>query len=211
MQPQKDKQAQQQPKLQQEAQAKKQAQPQLSTVEPKQKRNFWLGVLTAAVIGFGGWALLPPSSPDSDNLTNDEKTQILKEYEAINAFSVERISDPKEIQQAITSMGLAPEQQTVLENKVSNGDIDMAWIQAWDNAAEDGDVLKFESQDYKITTTLMNKPVVFALPLAPGMNYVKVTGIHDGGGGITASVITSSGATSVPVINEGMSYTLPVK
>ena len=114
------------------------------------------------------------------------------------------------MQQAIASMELEPEQQLVLENSVKNGDIKMAWIQAWDNYAEDGDVLKFESQNYKITTTLMNKPVVFALPLAPGMNYVKVTGIHDGGGGITASVMTSSGATSVPVIDEGMSYTLPI-
>lgn len=210
MQPKKEMPPEKQPAAQLQPEPRLQQKTQQPKVTPNQKRNFWLGILTAAVIGFGGWALMPPGSPDLDNLTNDEKIQIQKEYEAVSSFSVEKISDPKEMQQAIASMELEPEQQLVLENSVKNGDIKMAWIQAWDNYAEDGDVLKFESQNYKITTTLMNKPVVFALPLAPGMNYVKVTGIHDGGGGITASVMTSSGATSVPVIDEGMSYTLPI-
>lgn len=181
-----------------------------TSIDSQQKKKFWLGVATASIIAFGAWILFP-SSPDADYVTNEEKQKILNEFEAVDSYKIERITNIKEIKQAILSMKLNKAQQEELEKKVDDGDMDMAWIQAWDNRAEDGDVLRFDSHSYTITTTIMNKPVIFALPLAKGINYVKVTGIHDGGGGITASVITSSGAKSVPVIDEGMSYTLPVK
>lgn len=211
MQPYKNKKAEHNKSQQQPLKVKSHLKADESKMTANQKRNFWSGVCAVGVILFGVWTFKPSAVPDTDILTNDEKTTILNEYDAIASFQVDRISNPQELQQAIKSMSLRSDKQHILEKKIQEREIEMAWIQARDNMAEDGDVLKFESQNYQVTATLTNKPVIFALPLSPGANQVKVTGVHDGGGGITASVITSSGATSVPIINQGMSYTLPVK
>jgi len=208
MQPMKEK------KQQAQAQQQKLRDPKTSpstSINPNKKRNFWLGILTAAAIGFGGWSLFPPIAPDKDNLTDNKKAEIQQEYTAKGILPVNRITNPEEQKKAIASMGLDKEKEKELTAMIDTSKLDIAWIQAWDNFAEDGDVLLFESVGYTVEVSLLNKPAVFAIPLVPGENKIKVTGVHDGGGGITASVITSSGATSVPVIDVGQSYTLPLR
>lgn len=182
-----------------------------TSLEKNKKRNFWLGLLTAAAIGFGGWTLFPPVAPDKDSLTDNQKAEIQQEFTAKGILPVKRITNPEEQKKAIASMGLDKEKEKELTAMIDTSKLDIAWFQAWDNFAEDGDVLLFESVGYTVEVSLLNKPAIFAIPLVPGENRIKVTGVHDGGGGITASVITSSGATSVPVIDVGQSYTLPLR
>ncbi len=194
-----------------DAQLDTHAKPKTTKPTQRQKSKFWLTALTLGSLAFGGWLFYPAAAPDVDDLTQDEIQQIQQTFEAKGHLEVERIKNPEEINQAITSMGLDPEKTQVLQEKVDKGELEIAWLQAWDNMAEDGDVLQFQSQGYGVTATLTNQPVIFALPLLPGQNQVMVTGVYDGGGGITASVVTSAGATSVPVIQTGQSYTLPLR
>jgi hypothetical protein len=86
----------------------------------------------------------------------------------------------------------------------------LAWVTLWDTDAEDGDVVRLDSEGYSRTVTLAKKPVTFAVPV-PKDGIIKVTGIRDGeGGGITVGLASGASRAVFPIMSEGQTLGLKV-
>jgi len=87
----------------------------------------------------------------------------------------------------------------------------LAWVTLWDTDAQDGDVVRIDSQGYSRTVTLATKPVAFAIPV-PADGVIKVSGIRDGeGGGITVGLASGVSKAVFPVMSVGQVLGLQVK
>ena len=71
-----------------------------------------------------------------------------------------------------------------------------------DNLVEDGDVLKVETNGFNTVVYLTNSPQTLTIPAFVGQQ-IRVVGVKDGGGGITATVVTTSGDLGLPSMNVG--------
>ena len=97
-----------------------------------------------------------------------------------------------------------------LRADVDQGRVQLAWLTLWDTHDEDGDVLRFESAGtIPIEVGALNAKTTIAIPY-PADGKVRVTGVRDGGGGITIAL--ESGATTIswPTMAPGDQLDLPV-
>ena len=85
----------------------------------------------------------------------------------------------------------------------------LAWITLWDTDTNDADTVLVTSDGYSRTVVLTNQPVRFAVPI-PITGTVKLTGVHDGGGGITVGVTSGSTPVPLPLMSEGQVIGIPV-
>ncbi|MBI3374540.1 MAG: hypothetical protein HY017_22675 [Betaproteobacteria bacterium] len=87
--------------------------------------------------------------------------------------------------------------------------IRLAWITLWDTDAEDGDTVRIDSSGFSSVVTLANTPVTFAVPV-PDQGVINVTGVHDGGGGITIGAMSGARRVALPVMSLGQVLGIPV-
>ncbi len=86
----------------------------------------------------------------------------------------------------------------------------LAWVTLWDTDAEDGDVVRLDSEGYSRTVTLAKKPVTFAVPVTRS-GIIKVTGVRDGeGGGITVGLASGTSQAVFPIMSTGQTLGLRV-
>ena len=83
----------------------------------------------------------------------------------------------------------------------------MVELVLWDNVAEDGDVVQVSSLGYSQTITITHAPQTVYFPAQYDVP-VTITGIHDGGGGITLGFTGSGQPVSLPVMTEGQVISL---
>lgn len=77
----------------------------------------------------------------------------------------------------------------------------------WDTQAPDGDVVAVTSGGYSRQVMLTRTPQVIAIPVI-GRTSVKITGIRDGGGGITLG-LRGQHQLLMPIMSEGQVLNLP--
>jgi hypothetical protein len=87
--------------------------------------------------------------------------------------------------------------------------LQLAWITLWDTDTEDADTVRLTSGDYSRIVTLTNHPVTFAVPMPP-TGIIHVTGVHDGGGGITVGISSGSTPVALPLMSEGQAIGIPI-
>ena len=197
------------------------AQPQQ---KPRKKANALISLLLAAglVVG-GGWGLqtmfgsdeagnLPPAvaaTQSTDDLTNQQKQERQQKFQATGATFSVRVLSEAETQQKMAqapSVGMpdtAPESAANLLEGLANGTYSkIVELTVWDDVAQDGDIVQIQSLDHAETIPLMHKPHTTYFPVQDG-KAVTITGIRDGGGGITLGFTGSGQPISLPVLNEG--------
>lgn len=102
-----------------------------------------------------------------------------------------------EVDDALASMPdtVTEEAREEMREQIRNDGLQLAWVTLWDTHAEDGDILRFESSSsIPIEVLALNAKTTIAIPY-PADGKVLVTGVVDGGGGITIAL--ESGATSI--------------
>lgn len=171
---------------------------------PKPKSNSWLvGAAVALALGagafFGGFGPFAP--PQTDDLSQQQVQQIQAQFaQAIGDFPLVNLNDPEERAKAEAALNLpAPEAAKILQ-AADAGQLQLAWVTVWDNFAEDGDVVQISSNGYSATVPLWNKPTTVVIPVTSA-GTVEVTGLVDGGGGITAEARTASGEIPFPPLD----------
>lgn len=168
-----------------------------------------LGVAAAigvgAFIGFAG---------GGDQVSSEEEQSRITQYESLvgtGGLPVAMVS-AEDVEQAIEQLppSVTTDQKENIRSDISQGRVELAWLTLWDTHAEDGDVLRFESvNSIPIEVTALNAKTTIAIPYPAG-GSVLVTGVKDGGGGITIAL--ESGATQVmwPTMQPGDTLNLPV-
>lgn len=178
------------------------------------KGGLWAKVAGAiavlAVAGSAFWAF----SGSSDSLTESEMNDRTAAYQTLVAGAGLPLAlvSAADLDRAIDSMpeNVTPEQRTEIRQQVESGQTRLAWVTLWDTHAEDGDILRFESSaSFPLEVTALNTKTTFAIPY-PADGNVLVTGVYDGGGGITIALESGAAQIAWPTMQPGDSLRLPV-
>lgn len=175
----------------------------------------WLrpALLAAAVAAIGAVAYFGLSG-GGDQVTDAEIQSRTEAHQALLASPGLPVTLVRadEVDSALASMPDTVPQQTreEMRSQINQGNLQLAWVTLWDTHVEDGDILRFESStSIPIEVMALNAHTTFAIPY-PADGQVLVTGVKDGGGGITIAL--ESGATLIkwPTMAEGDTLLLPI-
>ena len=201
--------------------------------EKPRKSSLSLALITAAlIIGLGGWGLTQlfdggnsggaVATATADNLTQAEKDARAQQFSAVPRYALRRL-DANEARSVIQNLPLPDAQKAALTENIApatpagqtqpaqpaweNGGQQMVELVLWDNVAEDGDVVQVSSLGYSQTITITHAKQTMYFPAQYDVP-VTITGIHDGGGGITLGFTGSGQPVSLPVMAEGQVISL---
>lgn len=159
-----------------------------------------------------GAALFFGLGGSTDRVTDQEQAIRHSEYTTLlaGAGMPLQLVTADEMDQAIESLPVTDEQRVQMAEKVSAGRLDLAWVTVWDTHAEDGDVLQFSSSaSIPVEVTALNAKTTLAIPY-PVDGDVTVTGVKDGGGGITIALQSGAAQIAWPTMQPGDVLQLPV-
>lgn len=188
--------------------------PQSAPSAPTRKRPAWRLVLLGAALVFGLGAGLSAfwSEHSRDHLSSAEQARLQAEFAAASPLRLTPVTLGEQ-SAALDSMQLpAPERaELARELAVHTGDrrTTLAWLELWDFASQDGDVVRVSSSGYERQVPILNAPTRLAIPVVDGVP-VTVTGVYDGGGGITLGVRSGAMPMSLPVLAPGAALVVPV-
>lgn len=186
---------------------------------PKTFKLLLISSLLIAGIGFGMTSLW--NTTFNDNVSEVNKSELVAEFAKLKSVDVELVTK-EETENALASMRLSPDQRQQLitrmplpgntsPNAANPGEdgLKLAWVNLWDFASPDGDVVHISTAGYETDVTLQKLQTKIAVPLDDS-KIVKITGVHDGGGGITLGVQNGMNPISLPVLQPGQVLQLPV-
>ncbi|MEM1385449.1 MAG: hypothetical protein AAF713_05945 [Pseudomonadota bacterium] len=168
--------------------------------------------IAVAALAIGAGAFFGLQGGASDQITEQDTASRQQQYEVLVAGSGMQVDmvGAEEMDQAIETMPVSQEQKTELREQVQTGQVRLAWLTLWDTHAEDGDILRFESDAaVPVEVMALNAPTTLAIPF-PASGTVKVTGVVDGGGGITIALKSGSAQIAWPTMRPGDTLDLPV-
>ena len=208
-----------------------------SRPQPRGRRcAFWATGFLVATLGVGwlGTHFLLPSEADVVSQAEIDKRGLL--LRGIAPMTLTVVS-PANVDKAILSMDLAPAKQQELKRALGSAPgyttsmpvlgpaskrptvaaqtapeaspLKLVELILWDTHAPDGDVVVVASGGYTREVVLAKQPLTVFVPVAPGA-AISITGVHDGGGGITLGVRGASQELLMPIMSEGQTILLPV-
>jgi len=179
------------------------------------------------MLGLAGFGVLRakevpliPVRADQDSIDEAQARDRARTFNAATPLAL-RVVAPSEREQAISTMGLTTEEQQALSSELGvarspapraaadERPLRLAWITLWDTHAQDGDMVRVDSSGFSTTVTLSNTPITFAVPV-PEQGVVNLTGIRDGGGGITIGAMSGAQRVALPVMSVGQVLGVPV-
>lgn len=172
------------------------------------------GLVLVAGLGFGMSHFGGP--PARDEVSDAQKQALEQNFLKLAPVQLTPVADA-ELDQALASMKLPPDQARALKQQLLGAPtvqpghqaMQLAWLEVWDARAEDGDVVHVSAAGYEVDVPMLHARTRIAVPVDASKSVV-LTGVTDGGGGITLGVLTSMGVEQLPVLAPGASLTLPV-
>lgn len=156
--------------------------------------------------------LTPPLevSSSGDNISEAERLTIESNFMRYTGALQPVSIDNAEIRHQFTSANYynAETREQIIAN-IQTGEKKLGSITLWDNFDQDGDIVQIQTGGVVITVPVAHLPTTFLIPYKPGQPLL-ITGVHDGGGGITAAIATNSGEVPLPVITIGQTIELPL-
>ncbi len=181
---------------------------------------FLVGMLLVAGIGYGMTSLW--NSFSSDNVSDVKKSELIAEFSKLESIKVEPVA-AQDTDTALDSMRLPPDQHHLLKTAVLSNNAHVSsgastvqsdkttlvWLSLWDFAAPDGDIVHISTAGYEMDVPLQKLENRIAIPV-DATKTVKITGVRDGGGGITLGVKSGEVTVSMPVLGVGQILSLPL-
>jgi hypothetical protein len=161
----------------------------------------------AWIAGFKLWGQKP-----SDDMSDAMRRQ-LRAAMANASLGPTRIdmTDPQQMEAARQSLQLPPAEADRMIADARAGKMQMGWVSLRDFLDEDGDIAQISIGGFTRTVPLKNAPTPVAIPIVPG-DFLRVTGLVDGGGGgVTVGITTGGGAEVQMPLDVGETITLPVR
>ena len=192
-----------------------------------------LAAIAIAIALAGGYGLTHRfAAAPADHVTQQEQQQRTQAFRNMAPLKLDVIPVPR-IKDAVTAMNLpAPDDEALRKDlKVaapvgapvavsaapaatnaaaqSPESLRLIELVLWDTDAPDGDSVRISSGGFTREVILSKTPTLVYLPYS-GSGTIQVTGLHDGGGGITLGLKSSSTSVLMPVLSEGQVLALPV-
>lgn len=147
----------------------------------------------------------------SDQLSQQEITQRQADFNAatVGQGVLVPVVAPGDVERAIQGMDITADQRQELRQNVEHGRVKLVALTFWDTHAEDGDVVEVSSESYRQVVPIKKAKTTVNLP-APASGVVNVSGVKDGGGGITIGIMSGSSPVNVPYMREGQTIGIPV-
>ncbi len=149
---------------------------------------------------------LRPTPTGDTGLTAVEVTQRLQAFKAQGKLILPAVP-VADVTRAIDSLQLPSSERSALERDVEAGRVQLAWLTLWDDQVEDGDVVHLEGAGLNRTVSIKRSQQTIAVPLA-GSGGFRLTGIRDGGGGITVAMKANGRDVFLPVMVEGQTLAI---
>ncbi len=175
-----------------------------------------IGLLLLMAAAYGGSkSFSVPASPPlvkahGDNIDESTRASLESQFMTYTGkLQIADLSDDKTKKEFLASPLLHPEIKQKIMADASAGKQEIGTISVWDNFDEDGDAIRITSGDFSVDVPLFHAPTRIFIPFKKG-DSLTITGLHDGGGGITAAIQTSAGAVPLPLLAVGQTIVLPV-
>jgi hypothetical protein len=177
------------------------------------------GLWAAALIVAGGTFANRTLHTAPDAVPASTQAQLQQAFAVMKPVRLELVA-AADIQKALDSLALLPDQRRALEQRLTVGQqmlgvsvntapASMAWVDLWDFAQEDGDVVRLASAGFETEVRLQKAHSRIAIPVDASYK-LTITGIHDGGGGITLGIATQASPVSLPVLAPGQMINVPL-
>lgn len=169
-----------------------------------------LGLAVAA----GGYAMTSLWGPEqSDSVTSTQKADLVNQFTRIRSIAIEQVRTD-DLEQVLDGMRLDPVSRRALKQNLekpalAGESIVMAKIVLWDSMTQDGDIVRVASAGYSVDVPLLKQQTLVMIPV-DSSRTVQLTGVTDGGGGITVGIQNGDGQISLPVLAGGQILNLPV-
>ncbi|TCQ02090.1 hypothetical protein C8J34_12212 [Rhizobium sp. PP-F2F-G36] len=161
------------------------------------------GLVVAAGIGI---ATQPRSSGDQ-MLTDIAKAERMKAFKAHGPLQLSRVPDAARAE-TLRQMGMAPQARQALERDLDEGRVHLGWLTLWDDQVQDGDAISVAGAGFSRTIALTKQPQQIAVPIGASGDPFVVTGVRDGGAGITVAATSNSSRVPLPVMAPGETFDL---
>ena len=117
------------------------------------------------------------------------------------------LSDDADRAKAAGGLDLPPPKVAEVVAAAEAGRVQVAQITLWDHFDEDGDIVRLDVGGMTRTVQIWNEPLTIAIPYAPG-SPLTLTGVRDGGGGVTVAIAAQGKEILVPPLAEGQTVAL---
>lgn len=169
------------------------------------------GLVTVVLVGgLGLTRLFPPAVPDQ--VSQSETKDRAEAFAKLGALVVPLVGKEKAAQ-ALPAMGLNPTESAALSSALAQPEAEkktgLVEILLWDTHAPDGDVVRVMSAGYSRDVVLSKTPTLVYVP-GSGSGVIQISGVQDGGGGITLGVKGSQQSVLMPIMSVGQTISLPV-
>ncbi len=160
---------------------------------------------TAAVTGVAIWF------PASRDMTFAEEERIAA-FEAAGPLPLPlvNLADPAERQEAFQSMNLNPVQAEQWQTDLTQRGGRLVWLDVFDDHQEDGDIVAIRTFSFSQEIPIFHAPHRVAVPLSPEERGMTLTGVYDGGGGITVAVRVEGRFVPLPPLQPGQTLVIPI-
>ena len=185
-------------------QAKPQAAPQLlPSIATRAK------AVAAAVVAV---AVAATVFPATDDLTPAQDQARIDAYQAAVPLplALVNLADPAEREEALRSLGLTQAETRTLEQNLHAATERLVWITVFDDCREDGDIVEIRSLRYRREVPIVHAPARIAVPVSAAEQAISLTGVYDGGGGITVAVRVEGRAVPLPRLRPGQTLSIPI-
>ena len=150
--------------------------------------------------------------PATDDLTPAQDQARIDAYQAAIPLPLPlvNLADPAERQAALRSLGLAPAETRTLEHNLQAATERLVWLTVFDDCREDGDIVEIRSLRYRREVPIVHAPARMAIPVSAHEQAILLTGVYDGGGGITVAVRIEGRTVPLPRIRPGQTLSIPI-
>lgn len=175
---------------------------------PSIKTRALAAAVAAALVGLAITTL----APATDELTPDEDQARLEAFSAAVPLPLPlvKLTSAAELKEAFQSLGLSQAEQQALQLNLQANQARLVWLDVFDNCQEDGDIVAIRTLEYHREIPILHAPTRFAVPVSTGEQAIMLTGIQDGGGGITVAIRVEGRTVPVPRLRPGETLSIPI-
>ena len=147
--------------------------------------------------------------PATDDLTPAQDQARIDAFQAAIPLPLPLVN-LAERQAALRSLGLAPAETRTLEHNLQTATERLVWITVFDDCREDGDIVEIRSLRYRREIPMVHAPTPIAVPVSAADQAISLTGVYDGGGGITVAIRLNGQMVPVPRLQPGQTLSIPI-